>query len=206
MTRPRVTRRPSSAWVAAASLLAVWCGVAYPAAHTFDAPSNFQELVAEATLVVRGRVTGTRGARLPDREFSTALTVTVEAVLKGEPVRTVSVLVPGGVEGRIRTVMVGVPTFAIGDRAVWFLRRGPDGLWRPVGLAAGVFRIRARQTGVAVVRAPVVAGVTAEPGPIRRGDGARQPMALGEFEALIELVGRAPIRRTAPVAPTRRTR
>ena len=91
-----------------------------------------------------------------------------------------------------------VVPFEANDAAVFFLRRGTDGLWRPVGLSMGVFRIRAnRATGRAEIRPPVLGGsTTAATGPVVRGDRRRMPLSLQEFDALVRIA-------MAPAQPER---
>ena len=151
-------------------------------------PAGFREIATDASLIVRGRVTGLRVVRLTGAEVSTVATVAVGRVLKGTPAAFVSVLVPGGDLGRTRTVMVGAPRLQVGDAAVFFLTRGPDGVWRPVGLSMGVFRIQQSPTGLPMVQAPVLLDRTASSGPIVRGDARRARLAVAEFESLVALV------------------
>jgi hypothetical protein len=71
---------------------------------------------------------------------------------------------------------------------VFFLKRGADGIWRPVGLAMGIFRVQAdRATGRPVIRPPVLADRTASTGPVVRGDTRRSPLSFQEFDALVRV-------------------
>jgi hypothetical protein len=98
--------------------------------------------------------------------------------------------------------MVGAPRLQVGDAAVFFLARGPDGVWRPVGLSMGIFRIRQSPTGLPVVQAPVLLDRTASEGAIVRGDARRTRVAVAEFESLVGLAlappARPPVRRAVP--------
>jgi hypothetical protein len=158
-------------------------------------PTAFREVVADASLIVRGTVTDVRSFRAPGRGIESVATLAVQAVLKGEATAFVSVRVPGGTIGTRRFVMVGAPSFQTGEQAVVFLRRDGEGAWRPVGLSMGVIRVRAdRASGRLAVAPPVVGGWTAATaGPVVRGDARRQTMAVTEFESLVRLVaaGRA---------------
>lgn len=148
--------------------------------------AQFREVVADAALIVRGRVTDVRAFRSPAGEVQSAVTLSVEAALKGDADRFVSMRLPGGTIGRYRTVMTGAPTMKVGDRAVVFLKRGPSGAWWPVGLAQGIYRINARD---ATVAAPVVPGTTTDStGRVVRGDSRRKPLPLRDFESLVRLV------------------
>jgi hypothetical protein len=97
--------------------------------------------------------------------------------------------VPGGVIGRDRVVTIGAPTLRVGEEAIFFLDRGPDHLWRPVALSAGVVPVRADTlTGAPVVMPPVLAGRTASVGRVVRGDVRRGPMAVDSFESIVRIV------------------
>jgi hypothetical protein len=157
-------------------------------------PTQFREVVADATLIVRGHVTDVRAFVAPGGDVQTAATVAVDSVIKGQPDTFVSVRVPGGEIGRYRYVMVGAPTFRVGESAVFFLKQGSDNAWRPIGLTMGVFRVQADpSTGRAVVHPPVVSGSTSPGrGPVVRGDSRRQLMPVSDFESLVRLVIASP--------------
>ena len=162
-------------------------------AVTLDAtviiPTEFREVVAAATVIVRGRVTDVRTIATSRKRADTVATVAVEATLKGEPAAFASVRVPGGQIGRDRWIVVGAPTFTVGDQALFFLSRGPDNALFPVGLSLGVYRLKPDpRTGRAFVNPPAILGPTAWPGPIVPGDPRRRPMQVQEFEALIRFV------------------
>ena len=113
-------------------------------AHTV-VPAEFREVVSEATLIVRGRITDVRSVdTVPGQGVDSIATVLVENRLKGQASSFVYVRVPGGTIGSIRYTMVGAPTFKPGQRAVFFLKPGiNDTTYRPVGLTMGLYRIRA---------------------------------------------------------------
>jgi hypothetical protein len=149
-------------------------------------PASFQEVISGAALIVRGHVTETRVITASSGEISTVATVAVESVLKGTAAEFVSVLVPGGQWGGSRTVMVGAPVLKRADAAVFCLNRGADGLWRPVGLSMGVFRVaRDPATTRPVINAPVLERNTAAGGRVVRGDRRRRPISVSEFESLV---------------------
>jgi len=151
--------------------------------------AEFREVVAESATAVRGRVTDVRAVRSAAGDVESVVTIAVDTVLKGAAGTFVSMRVPGGVIGRYRTVMVGAPVMRVGDQAVFFLKRGTGNTWWPVGLAQGIYRVRASRTGTATVAAPVLSGVTTNAiGPIVKGDPRRKAMPLGEFESLVRLV------------------
>jgi hypothetical protein len=77
------------------------------ASATVTIPTEFKEVVADAGLIVRGHVTDVRAVSTRSLGIETLATVGVEAVLKGEAADFVIMRVPGGVIGRVRSVMVG---------------------------------------------------------------------------------------------------
>jgi hypothetical protein len=113
----------------------------------------------------------------------------------------VNVTVPGGAVGRYTWKMTGAPVLHVGDRAVFFLKRDAANLWRPVGLSMGVYPIRPSTSGSAgVVDPPVVSSITADSGPIVRGDSRRRVMTVADFESLVQLVIAAPQMSAAPTS------
>ena len=178
----------------AAIIVALLLSVVPSGAHV-AIPTEFRDVVSDASLIVRGRVTDVRSVSEPGRGIESIATVAVESVLKGTANSFVYVRVPGGEVGRRRVVMTGAPQFKAGQRAVFFLRPSAmDSSHRPVGLSLGVYRLQAEAaTGRTLVAPPVVAGVTsASRGPVQRGDVRRQMMAVPEFEALVRLVMATP--------------
>jgi hypothetical protein len=158
-------------------------------ANTF-LTAEFREIVTDAHVAVRGRVTDVRAVRSRAGDVESIVTIAVDTVLKGEATAFVSMRVPGGVIGRYRTVMTGAPVMKVGEHAVFFLKRAPDNTLWPVGLSQGVYRLTAAAPReVPTVRAPVVAGMTTNAlGAVVRGDVRRKSMPLPEFESLVRLV------------------
>jgi hypothetical protein len=162
---------------------------------------EFRAVVAEASLIVRGRITDVRAMEVPDRGVETVATLAVDAVLKGTTDGFVSFRLPGGQIGRYRTVMEGAPTVAVNETAVIFLKRDPNNAWRPVGLGSGVFAVHADlASGQPVVYAPVLLNRTASAGPVVRGDARRQTLGVQDFESLVSVVvaGAAGLKSGAP--------
>jgi hypothetical protein len=149
-------------------------------------PLTLRDLVAGATLIARGSITDVRAFPVPGRGIESVATVTVEHVIKGEAEPFVAVRVPGGAVGGRRQVTIGAPALRINQQAVFFLKRGADNGWRPVGLSAGVVRVRTDPaTGRRLVAPALLSGVTASIGPVTRGDNRRRSLSLDEFEGLV---------------------
>ncbi len=174
--------------------------LAAPLEATLFIPTEFREVVRDAGLIVRGRVTDVRAVEVRGVGVDTVVTVAVEAVIKGQSEAFVFLRVPGGEIGRYRFVAVSAPVFRVGQRAVFFLHRGPDSAWRPVGLTMGVYRVQPDPiSGLPVVPPPVVGGRNAPVrGPAVRGDARRRLMPVAEFESLVRLVMLTPAGQAVP--------
>ncbi len=174
-----------------AVLVLAW--FADPAGATALVPVDFAELVNGARVVVYGRVIDVRAVRTDDRRtIETRVTIEARDYFKGDFGPTLTFVVPGGVLGRYRTILVGAPRFTPGDEVVLFLgARGPAVPWI-TGLSQGVFRVvhRGGDGEPVVMPPPLSAGVTtgAQPQRVARGDPARQPLALTAFAAAVRAV------------------
>ena len=152
-------------------------------------PLTLRQLAAGSSLIVRGSVTDIRAFQVPGRGIESIATVAVERAIKGTSESFVSVRVPGGFVGRYRHVTVGAPVLRLNQQAVFFLARGVDNGWRPVGMSAGVVRVRTEVgTGRRLVSPVLVQDHTATAGPVMRGDDRRRSLSVEEFEALVAVV------------------
>ena len=174
-------------------ILCTVIGLTRPAGATVLVPADVGELAREAGAIVRGRVSEIAPRWSDDRRsIETLVTIEVESALKGPLAGTVRFLVPGGAIGRYRSVFVGAPAFSLGQHVLVFLGwRGPSHPFL-LGLSQGVFRVEPDRNGSWLVTPPPVApsGPTVR---IARGDPARRPVPLAEFERRVrELVGERP--------------
>ena len=152
------------------------------------------ELSRDAVAIVRGRVSAVDARYTEDRRtIETTVTLDVEHALKGTFGPTLQFRVPGGELGRFRSIVVGAPEFSVDQRVVVFLgARGPSVPY-VLGLNQGVYRlVRTAGNDEWLVTPPALLPSTAGATPIVRGDPARKPLPLGEFESRIRaLVGGA---------------
>ncbi len=104
--------------------------------------------------------------------------------MKGAFGATIDFRVPGGDLGRYRSIVVGAPQFAVGDQVVVFL--GASGPMVPfvVGFNQGVYRIATNSSAEPVVTPPPLLP-SAQAQAVVRGDAARRPMPLADFEARV---------------------
>jgi hypothetical protein len=151
---------------------------------TMIVPVDLGELSRDALAIVRGRVTAVDARWTEDhRTIETIVTLQAESYLKGGLGATVQFRVPGGELGRLRSIVVGAPAFAVDQRVVVFLgARGPS-VAHLVGFSQGVFRlVRASDNTGWLVTPPANFPSTAGAVPIVRGDPSRRPLALDDFE------------------------
>ena len=165
---------------------------ARPGATTI-VPADLGELTHDAVAIIRGRVVAVDGRWTDDRRtIETLITLQADAYLKGSLGGTVQFRVPGGLLGRFRSIVVGAPRFAVDDHVVVFL--GAQGPMIPylVGFSQGVFRVvRDPSSGEwRVTPPPIGPSAAVTPVPIVRGDAARVPVPLADFESRVRsLVG-----------------
>jgi hypothetical protein len=169
----------------AASALAVRLGA------TTVVPADFAELSRSAGAIVRGRVIETTGRWTSDRRsIETLVALEMEESLKGSLGSPVRFVVPGGVLGRYRRIFVGAPEINVGQRVVVFLAWEGPAIPHLLGLGQGVFHVQADANRGWLVTPPLIAAPSGGTIPIVRGDPARRPMPLAEFQQHVrELAG-----------------
>lgn len=158
-----------------------------PARATVLVPADLVELSRSAALVVRGTVTAVTSQWADGRRrVETLVTLDVQQAIKGAGGATVTFKVPGGDMGRYRSVMIGAPTFRVGEEVILFLGARPPALPFLLGLGQGVYRVqRDERTGAARVISPVLAADSAESVRVRRGDPSRRAPSVEEFAAQV---------------------
>lgn len=168
-----------------AALLALGSAVTLRA--TVIVPADLNELATAAHAIVYARVIDVRAIESTDRRRVESV-ITAEAVgyIKGSLGRTIVFRVPGGTVGAYRTMMIGAPSFEVGDEVVLFFATRPPALPYLVGFGQGVYRVRVDQTTGARVVLP--------PPPISSGEtvtltrGTRGPMPLDQFTAQLRAI------------------
>jgi hypothetical protein len=166
--------------------------LALPVRATVVLPADLGELAQEARAIARGRVAAVEARWGGDRRsIETIVTLEVDSYLKGSLGSTLLFRVPGGELGRLRSITVGAPEFALDDRVIVFLgARGPSVPYI-LGLNQGLFRVvRAADTaGWLVTPPPVLPSATTAR--IVRGDGSRRPVPLADFESRVRALAGA---------------
>lgn len=157
-------------------------------------PATLGDLARDARVIASGRVVDVQPRWTPGRRtIETLVTLEVGEYLKGALGATVQFLVPGGEMGRYRSLFVGAPAFARGQRVVVFLGARAPGIPYILGLSEGVYRLipAANGSGWLVTPPPVLPSAGPVAVPVVRGDAARRPMPLADFEQRVRALAGA---------------
>lgn len=162
-----------------------------PASASVVIPVNLGELSREALMIARGRIVALDARWTDDhRRVETVVTLEAETYLKGAFGPVVQFRVPGGRLGRYRSIFVGAPEFLLGQRVVVFLAARGPAVPFVVGLGQGVFRVLPGPGGW-IVTPPAIVPTAGGPFGIVRGDPARRPLPLADFERQVRLLAGA---------------
>ena len=127
---------PASIAAPALLLFALAPAVAQPVGqHIERGPINLPEVVRRAVVIIRGTVASSR-VEWVDRTIFTFHDVVVSETIKGATRTSITVAVPGGAIGNVRTVWPGAPAIRLGDELVFF---GTAFRGRPAFEAVGLF-------------------------------------------------------------------
>jgi hypothetical protein len=141
---------------------------------------SVEGLTRTSDTVVRGQVTHIASTLSPDgRRIFTLVDVAVARAWRGGDLKTVRVIVPGGVFGDLGQRVDGAPTFAEGEEVVVFLHRAEAGGHRVAGLAQGKFSVVGAQARPDLSHTRFVASQVA------RGERAAEAMPVAELEARV---------------------
>lgn len=109
---------------------------AQPVAHHLErGPVNLPEVVQRASVVVRGSVASSR-VEWVGRTIFTFHDLVVSETIKGAAQTRITIAVPGGAIGNVRTDWAGAPSIRLGDELVFF---GKAFTGRPAFEAVGLF-------------------------------------------------------------------
>jgi hypothetical protein len=120
-------------------------------------PMDLTRLAGEARVIAVGRVGEVtahwvRGGR----QIDSLITVDVEAYLKGDLGRRLTLRTPGGQIGPYRSIVPGAPEFAPGDELVLFLDDRLGSFPVVLGLTQGALHVTTDAAGARWVDAPAV--------------------------------------------------
>lgn len=169
--------------------LTAWISILLSAATlraTTLVPADLGELSRDALAIARGRVSSVDARWTDDRRtVETIVTLDVERYLKGGLGATVQFSVPGGRLGRYRSITVGAPAFAPGERVIVFLGATGPAIAHLVGFSQGVYRMLLAQDAGWTVTPPALWPSASGAETVVRGDASRVPMPLGDFESRV---------------------
>jgi hypothetical protein len=144
----------------AALALLVALAPSLPAAATVVRGLSLAEKTDVAQLVVLATATA-RETRwvIEGGSTETRVTVKLDEVLKGKASRgeTITLLLQGGEIGEFRHEVPGMSTWSVGEQAVLFLERLPDGLYVELGVGIGKYSVSGPSEARVVTHAPRVA-------------------------------------------------
>ncbi len=128
-------------------------------------PRSIEELTAEATCVVHGRVEAVEVLPGSDGAPFTRVELAVESTWKGSSTHRIVVTQAGGTLGSRRVVVSGEATYLPGEEVVVFLVANPRGEWLTCGMTQGKFSVRREESQVWVAH-PFIGG-SPKPGGFR---------------------------------------
>jgi hypothetical protein len=180
------------------AIVAAVCAAATANATTVI-PLDLQQMTARASVIVRGHVVSLRTQMTGSVSVETVVTMQASSYLKGSFGPQLTFRVPGGTVGVLRSVIVGAPVLHEGDEVVVFLSGTGAMIPSIVGFNQGVFRVMVDgATGGQVVASPLLAGPSRGTTVIVRGDPARKPVPVAQFEQRVRALLLNPPARAVP--------
>jgi hypothetical protein len=150
-----------SSRIPAVSLLALLALLALggSAAATQVVPMSADDLARDASLVVRGQVTGVRSYwNDAHTRILTEAAVTVSSPYKGAAPASVRVVQMGGVVDNVRMTVAGSLEWTAGEDVLLFLQPSLPGRWRVAGFTQGKYTIERDPAGVEYAVSAGIAG------------------------------------------------
>jgi hypothetical protein len=120
---------------------------------------SVDSMVAKSSAIVRARPTPVSSFQRAGMIY-TSYRLDVSATLKGNPVSTLQVAVPGGNYQGMRQAVAGSPALQTGNEYVVFVWTAPSGANYIIGLSQGLFEVHTNASGAVVLtRGPASAKV-----------------------------------------------
>jgi hypothetical protein len=154
---------------------------------TVGVPADLSTLVADAQVIVHGRVVQLEGRASGDGlGIETLVTLQVTSYLKGDLGRELTFVARGGQLGRYRSIVSGAPRFGEGQEVVLFLGAKPPAMPHVIRLGQGAFRVSVDQrTGAKTIRRQPLASTTTTWQRVQRGAGPPDGLTLEAFGAMV---------------------
>ncbi len=134
----------------AAALAALWLA-AGPARAVTLRQLSMDELIAQSTAIVQGRVLGSY-TTLNQGEVLTHVKVQVSARWKGDSADVAEIVFPGGAAGHRRQSIPGMPQLLEGQQYVLYLWTNRAGMTYVTGFQQGIFTVSAGADGQKMVQ------------------------------------------------------
>ncbi len=116
---------------------------ATPAFASVVSGLSIEQMVGRADCVVQGTVLSASANWTPDhRRILTQVRVRVDEPLAGTPEKEITIVIPGGTVGELAQMVVGGPTFSVGEQTVVFLRRRSPAVYGVLELSHGKFTLQ----------------------------------------------------------------
>lgn len=140
-------------------------------------------MVAKSSTIVRARPTPVSSFQRGGMIY-TSYRLDVSATLKGNPVSTLQVAVPGGSYQGMHQAVAGSPGLQTGSEYVWLIWTAPSGSNYIVGLSQGLFEVHTNASGAVVLtRGPADAKTIDAAGSAATGNGVT--LLLSDLQAKI---------------------
>jgi len=163
-------------WLALGTVGLILASLASTAAQFV--PRSIEDLAADATCVVHGRVAAVEVTAGADGVPLTRVELAVENTWKGSSTNRIVVTQAGGTLGSRRVLVGGEASYQPGEEVVVFLVANSRGEWLTSGMAQGKFSVR-REDSLAWVANPFIGG-SPRPGGFRPAH--QLPLSLAEFQ------------------------
>lgn len=113
---------------------------------------NLEQLAGESELIVMGTITG-KTSNWAHGLILSHHTIEVERTLKGKAPASLVITEVGGTVADMTMRIESAPTYAVGQRVLVTLKKGPRGYWRTLGWIQGRYSVvRNQATGADMIR------------------------------------------------------
>jgi hypothetical protein len=108
---------------------------------------SLDDMIQKSTMIVRGTIQPGASAALRGSLIYTHYQLSITAVFKGSPGKSIDVAVPGGALNGLQQPVAGAPVLAPGQDYVFFLWTSKSGLTQVIGLSQGLFAVMTNGQG-----------------------------------------------------------
>jgi len=145
---------------------------------------SLDEMISKSTAIVRGTVTGVR-TTFTGRDIYTHYQISVEERFKGEAQKAVEITVYGGNYGNYHQANPGSPVLNQGDRYVFFLWTGNNGVTWITGMTQGLFQLSGSEAAELTATRAATRELMLDPGTARPVKDSAVSLKLSELRKRI---------------------